>query len=178
MKAFRVKEAAGKKIRNCPGYTGIPLIVVLAPLFILITLLILLVVWLKGDRSALRQEATLTDTWSDWSRPTNSGCACAAFVRARSPTCRRMDGTNRSRRQQPLFYAETSPPISPVHGAILSGFRVQKGNGFIVQRLWFVEDEDPALDSELVFIDEQTAESQIVTCSGLICFAANRLSRA
>jgi hypothetical protein len=174
MKQFQIKkEALPGKIRELPWYMGIPLIVVLAPLFILITLAVLLFVWVKGDRSPLKSELPVKDTWTDWSRFDSfrlrvRGLRPGEEAPLADEWYAQIDPDN----QQPLVYAETSPLLPHVHGAILSSLRIQRENGYIVQRLWFVEDEDPALDSELIFIDEEKGKAQVITQAGPFMFSA------
>ena len=155
MKKFSTKKASiPLSVKKLPWYVGIPLIVVFAPILVLITAGVLLYAWIVGSKTS--KEPIQQYTWKDWTR----NDAFRMRVRPLRPKefshiadewFNHID----TEEQSLLLYAETQPPVSPLHGSVISNFCHETEDGFFVQRIWHVEEADPAIHSELIFIQPQ-----------------------
>ncbi|MFK7971481.1 MAG: hypothetical protein AB8F95_14015 [Bacteroidia bacterium] len=156
-----------------------PIIVVLAPLFVLVLVGILLFVWIKGKKATPTSPIQSPKGWTDWLNADGLRLRVRPLLPEEAPNL-----TDEWHAQvdmdesQPLLYAETFPPLESIHGAIISGFRYGLDDGVFVQKVWFVEDEDPALDSEIVFIDTVSTEAQVVTTSGPFLYTGKQAAKS
>ena len=173
MNTFTVQKTPFEKAEaKMPWYMGNPLIVVLSPLFVLAALMFVVQGWLKELFRKAPEAASPKPNihWQDWIR--NEGFRVK--VRPVRPTeaLKIVDEWYAQvdiDEEQDILYVETEPPVSPLHGAFISSFRHEGEGGMYLQRLWFVEDQEIALDSELVFIPYEGALIQHVSQAGPFC---------